>query len=63
MAITLCGTIGRGPHGQTVYCTRPAGHAPDEHIAAIGPAEPGTPVIARWPVVADPRAPQAKDRV
>jgi hypothetical protein len=30
------------------YCTRKDGHQ-GNHIAAVGPYEPGMPVIAEWP--------------
>lgn len=46
----LCGCSFRndGPLLLRLYCTRPKGHA-GNHIAAIGPYTPDTPVLQEWP--------------
>jgi hypothetical protein len=44
-----CSILVDGP--QRVYCTRPKGHE-GNHIAAVGPYTPETPVLAEWPPIA-----------
>jgi hypothetical protein len=46
----LCGAPNHAAR-LTVYCTLPRGHD-GEHVAAIGPYTPTTPVLARWPQAA-----------
>lgn len=48
----LCG-VRAGTRATAYRCTRPIGHGGD-HIAAIGPWQPGEVILARWRQGSDP---------